>query len=72
VSYVGTSLDSSIATGDVQLPSYTLVDVSASWQVSRNFEAYAAIDNLTDQQYQQFVGFEVRGIMPRLGVKFSL
>jgi len=72
VTYVGTSLDSSIATGDVTLPSYTLVDVSASWQVSKKFEAYAAIDNLTDQQYQQFVGFEVRGIMPRLGVKFSL
>jgi outer membrane receptor protein involved in Fe transport len=48
------------------------VNVSASWQVSKKFEAYAAIDNLTDQQYQQFVGFEVRGIMPRLGVKFSL
>jgi len=72
VTYVGSSLDSSIATGDVSLPSYTLVDVSASWQVSQKFEAYAAIDNLTDQQYQQFVGFEVRGIMPRLGVKFSL
>jgi len=72
VSYVGSSFDSSIATGDVTLPSYTLVDVSASWQVSDKFEAYAAIDNLTDQQYQQFVGFEVRGIMPRVGVKFSL
>jgi outer membrane cobalamin receptor len=72
VTYVGSSLDSSIATGDVTLPSYTLVNVSASWQVSKKFEAYAAIDNLTDQQYQQFVGFEVRGIMPRLGVKFSL
>jgi len=72
VTYVGSSLDSSIATGDVTLPSYTLVDVSASWQVAKNFEAYAAIDNLTDQQYQQFVGFEVRGIMPRVGVKFSL
>ncbi|HEV8444125.1 MAG TPA: TonB-dependent receptor [Steroidobacteraceae bacterium] len=72
VTYVGSSRDSSIATGDVTLPSYTLVDVSASWQVAKNFEAYAAIDNLTDQQYQQFVGFEVRGIMPRVGVKFSL
>ena len=72
VTYVGSSFDSSIATGDVTLPSYTLVDVSASWQVSKNFEAYAAIDNLTDQQYQQFVGFEVRGIMPRIGVKLSL
>jgi len=72
VTYVGSSFDSSIATGDVTLPSYTLVNMSASWQVSPKFEAYAAVDNLTDQQYQQFVGFEVRGIMPRVGVKFSL
>jgi len=27
---------------------------------------------LTDEQYEQFVGFEVRGIAPRLGVKLSL
>ncbi|HET7812559.1 MAG TPA: TonB-dependent receptor [Steroidobacteraceae bacterium] len=71
-SYTGSTFDSSIPTGDVTLPSYTLVDLAASWQVSGKFEAWLAIDNLTDRQYQQFVGFEVRGIMPRLGVKFSL
>jgi outer membrane cobalamin receptor len=70
--YVGSSFDSSIATGDVDLPAYTRVDVSAVWQVSPRFETYLAIDNLTDQQYEQFVGFEARGIAPRLGVKFSL
>jgi len=69
--YVGTSLDSSIATGDVRLDAYTRVDVSASWQVSQQFEAYLAIDNLTDQQYEEFVGFEVRGIAPRAGVRYS-
>ena len=70
--YVGSSFDSSIATGDVTLPAYTLIDVSAVWQVSPHFEAYLAIDNLTDEQYEQFVGNEVRGILPRAGVKFSL
>ena len=71
-SYTGSTFDSSIPTGDVRLPDYTRVDIAASWQVSEKFEAWLAVDNLTDQQYQQFVGFEVRGIMPRLGVKFSL
>jgi vitamin B12 transporter len=70
--YVGESFDSSIATGDVNLPAYTRVDVSAAWQVSPRFETYLAIDNLTDKKYEQFVGFEARGIAPRLGVKFSL
>jgi outer membrane cobalamin receptor len=69
--YVGSSLDSSIATGDVQLDAYTLVDVSASWQVSPKFEAYLAVDNLTDEQYQQFVGFEARGVILRAGIRVT-
>ena len=69
--YVGESFDSSIATGDVDLPAYTRVDVSAVWQISPRLQTYLVVDNLTDQQYEQFVGFEVRGIAPRLGVKLS-
>jgi outer membrane cobalamin receptor len=69
--YVGTALDSSIPTGDVRLDAYTRVDVSASWQVSERFEAYLAVDDLTDQQYEEFVGFEARGIAPRAGIRFS-
>ena len=69
--YVGSSFDSSIATGDVRSAAYTRVDVSAVWQLSPRFETYLAIDNLTDEQYEQFVGFEARGIAPRLGVKFT-
>jgi len=54
------------------MDSYTRIDLSASWQASENLEAYLAIDNLTDQQYQEFVGNVTRGIMPRAGVRFSL
>jgi iron complex outermembrane receptor protein/vitamin B12 transporter len=70
--YVGSSLDSSIATGDVRLSPYTRIDVSAVWQLSDRVQTYVAIDNLTDEQYEQFVGFAARGITPRAGVKFSL
>jgi outer membrane cobalamin receptor len=56
----------------VDLDAYTLVDVSAVWQVSEKLETYLVIDNLTDEKYQQFVGFESRGILPRAGVRFSL
>jgi outer membrane cobalamin receptor len=70
--YVGSSLDSSIATGDVRLEAYTRFDVSASWQLSPRFEAYLAVDNLTDEKYEEFVGFESRGVAPRAGVRFSL
>jgi iron complex outermembrane receptor protein/vitamin B12 transporter len=70
--YVGSSLDSSIATGDVRLSPYTLIDLSAVWQLSDRVQTYVAIDNLTDEQYEQFVGFTARGITPRAGVKVSL
>jgi vitamin B12 transporter len=70
--YVGSSFDSSIATGDVDLDAYTLLDVSAVWQVSDKFETYLAIDNLTGEKYEQFVGFESRGILPRAGIRLSL
>ena len=70
--YVGDSLDSSIATGDVRVDAYTRLDVSAAWQVSSRFEAYLALDNLTDEKYEEFVGNEARGFMPRAGVRLSL
>ncbi|HEX6638957.1 MAG TPA: TonB-dependent receptor [Steroidobacteraceae bacterium] len=70
--YVGESFDSSIATGDLDLDAYTRVDVSAVWRASENLETYLAIDNLTDEKYQQFVGFESRGILPRAGIRFTL
>jgi vitamin B12 transporter len=70
--YVGSAFDSSIATGDVRLSPYTRVDVSAVWQLSPRFETYLAIDNLTDEKFEEFVGYEARGILPRAGVKFTL
>jgi vitamin B12 transporter len=69
--HVGSSFDSSIATGDVDLSAYTTIDVSAVWKLSPRLETYLVVDNLTDEQYEQFVGFEGRGIAPRLGIKLS-
>jgi outer membrane receptor protein involved in Fe transport len=70
--HVGSAFDSSIATGDVRLDAYTRLDASAAWQVSPRIEAWLAVENLTDEKYQQFVGYEVRGIAPRAGIKLSL
>jgi len=70
--HVGSSFDSSIATGDVRLRGYSRVDVDATWTLSSRFELYVSIDNLTDEKYEQFVGFEERGILPVAGVRLSL
>jgi outer membrane cobalamin receptor len=69
--HVGGSLDSSIATGDVHVDSFTTLDVSAAWQFSPQLQAWLAVDNLTDHRYEEFVGNEVRGMLPRAGVRFS-
>ena len=70
--HVGSSFDSSIATGDVRMSGFNRVDVDATWMLASRFELYVSIDNLTDEKYQQFVGFEERGILPLAGVRLSL
>lgn len=70
--HTGSTFDSSIPTGDVRLGAFTRIDLSAAWQLTPRVQAYLAIDNLTDEHYQQFVGFESRGIVPQAGVRLTL
>lgn len=70
--YVGESLDSSIPTGDVTLDGYFRVDTALTWKVNNNLKAYLAIENLFDETYEQFVGFEAPGIRPRIGIQGTL
>jgi outer membrane cobalamin receptor len=66
--YVDTVLDSSVPTGDVLLPSFWRTDISASYQINKLLRVTAAIDNLFDKGYEQFVGFTNPGIRGRLAV----
>lgn len=68
--YVGKAFDSSIPTGEVKLGSYTRVDVALTYKW-RNLSATFTIDNLLDDHYEQFVGFEQPGIRARVGVGYS-
>ncbi len=68
--YVGKAFDSSIPTGEVELDSYTRVDVALTYKW-RNLSATFAIDNLLDDHYEQFVGFEQPGIRARVGIGYS-
>ena len=67
-----TSFDSSIATGDVDLPAYTTRGCQRRVASCRRSSRRISPSTTSPiEQYEQFVGFEVRGIAPRLGVKFS-
>ena len=68
--YVGKAFDSSIPTGDVKLDAYTRVDVALNYKW-RKLTATFAVDNLLDDRYEQFVGFEHPGIRARVGVGYS-
>lgn len=68
--YVGKAFDSSIPTGEVKLDSYTRLDVALTYKW-RKLSATFAIDNLLDDHYEQFVGFEQPGIRARVGVGYS-
>jgi len=65
--YVGEFFDSSVPTGDVTMDGYTLTDISAEYTRNRITLAFA-IDNLFDEDYQEFVGFVNPGIRGRVGV----
>jgi vitamin B12 transporter len=67
--YVGKAFDSAIPTGEVELDSYTRVDAALTYRW-RNLSATFALDNLLNDKYEQFIGFEQPGIRARVGVGY--
>ena len=66
VNYNGSQLDSyfpppAFLPETVTLDSYTLVDVSASWKLSAQFEVTARISNLLDEDYEEVLGYSRPG-----------
>lgn len=68
LSRVGDTFDSSVPTGDQNLSGYTRMEMTASWRVSEQIRLSAAVDNLTDRQYFEAIGFPAIGRRARLAV----
>lgn len=68
----GSFVDSSIPTGEVRLSSYSRLDVSASRQLGAHARLVFRIANVTDEDYQEYVGFRAAGATASLGVKLSM
>ncbi len=66
--HVGARLDSSIPTGDRNLPSYTKVDLNWSWRVSHVVELEVSVRNVFDERYEDFIGFQGPGVSPFVGL----
>ena len=54
------------------LDEYFLVNASAWWQVSKNVRLFARVDNITDEQYEDVLGFNTADISAYGGVTIAL
>jgi len=63
--YVGPRRDAAYTLGE-----YYLLDLAASYRLSRSCELFARIDNLLDEDYEEVFGYETAGISAFGGVDF--
>ncbi len=64
---VDTDFGSFLAT---RMDPYTLVRLGASWQVSDQIEVYGRFENLTDEDYQEVIGFKAAPQAVYVGIRF--
>lgn len=76
VAYVGKRIDSyydenTYASSRVKMPSYTLVNLGVTYQLSKNFNLYANLNNLFNKKYEHTVGYGQYGRNLYVGLKGS-
>ncbi|WP_456377966.1 TonB-dependent receptor domain-containing protein [Thiolapillus sp.] len=57
--------------GGVTLDSYTLVNLNVSYQLNRNWQIFAKLENAFDEDYQLAYGYNTQGRAGFLGIRFS-
>jgi vitamin B12 transporter len=71
VTHVGENIDTDFATFlRTDLDAYTLIRLGASWQVNDEFELYTRIENLTDEAYQEVIGYNAAPQALYIGLRF--
>ncbi len=66
---VGGVLDSSVPTGDVVLPGWRRLDLTARYEVRRGLVLTAAAENILDAHYEEAIGVPSPGMRWRAGVE---
>jgi len=55
----------------VKLDQYTLVNLAASYDISKNFQLFGRVENLLDKEYEEAKGFGTPGLSFFGGIKLS-
>ncbi len=55
----------------VKLDQYTLVNLAASYDISKNFQLFGRVENLLDKEYEEAKGFGTPGLSIFGGIKLS-
>ncbi|MEW6143506.1 MAG: TonB-dependent receptor [Thermodesulfobacteriota bacterium] len=69
--FTGSVPDSSVPTGDVTLDPYDVYNVALTWAPGDWISLYVAVDNLFNEEYEQYVGFPAPGVSPRAGLRVT-
>ena len=74
IMYVGKREDNDYTTWPakrVELAGYTLVNLAASYEITKNVQVFGRVENLLDEDYEEAKGFGTSGISAFGGVKLS-
>lgn len=63
------SVDELFGIGRVPLDDYRVIDISAAYTVSERVEAYGRLENATDENFQEVVGFRPAGFAAHGGIR---
>lgn len=58
-------------TNGTTLESWARIDVTGRYRISEDLEIYARVENLTDEQYQQILGYGTPGLSGSVGVRLA-
>jgi vitamin B12 transporter len=65
------SVDELFLIGRVPLDDYEIIDISATFAINDNLEAYGRLENVTDEDYQEVTGFNTPGSSAYAGLRVT-
>lgn len=71
VNHIGERRDRQTSSKYVTVNPYTVADISGNYKLTSSTEAFARIDNVTNQTYQQGYGYYETGLKGRVGLQIG-